>query len=97
MNTPEVGTFSVYVHFPYCDVRCTYCDFNTYIVKTLPTHTYTQAVLAELEQRRADYEHWKLTSIYFGGGTPSLWGAEGVGAVISELFDVFPKRTEHVE
>ena len=97
MNLPDVGTFGVYVHFPYCEVRCTYCDFNTYIVQALPTRAYTQAVLAELNVRRTDYQEWKLTSIYFGGGTPSLWGPVGVGAILRGLYDAFPNRTEHVE
>lgn len=97
MNIPAPGTFSVYVHFPYCEVRCTYCDFNTYVVDNLPTKAYTKAVLTELDSRRSDYEAWTLTSIYFGGGTPSLWGPSGVGKVISALCAAFPRQTEHLE
>jgi oxygen-independent coproporphyrinogen-3 oxidase len=97
MNVPAVGTFGVYVHFPYCEVRCTYCDFNTYVVESLPTQLYTRAVLAELNERQHDYRQWKLTSIYFGGGTPSLWGPSGVGTILRGLYDAFPNRTEHIE
>ena len=89
--------FGIYVHFPYCEVRCTYCDFNTYVVESLPTQAYTKAVLSELADRRDDYSQWTLTSIYFGGGTPSLWGPEGVGAVLREIYASFPNRTPHVE
>ncbi len=76
-------TASVYVHVPYCVERCRYCDFNVTRRTHIPRDEYTRAVLAEGAARSAALTGRRLESVYFGGGTPSLWGAEGVGAVLA--------------
>ncbi len=75
-------TASVYVHFPYCVERCRYCDFNVARKRVVPREAYADAVLAELALRLPEVAPRRLESLYFGGGTPSLWGAEAVGRVI---------------
>lgn len=95
---PESGTpsphspFSLYIHIPYCGQRCPYCDFNTYVEAKIPETTYTEALLAELRYR-AQLPSWrgrKMQSIFFGGGTPSLFQAESLGAVVSAAREHFP-------
>jgi len=89
--------FGLYVHFPYCIQRCTYCDFNTYVVDAIPTGDYTEAVLTEGARRAQDYASWRLATVYFGGGTPSLWGAAGVGRVLRAASQWFPHRAPELE
>lgn len=69
---PDYG-FGVYLHWPYCARICPYCDFNVYAAKTRKTDALFDAMLADLAaQARALPNHPALTSIFFGGGTPSL-------------------------
>ena len=91
------STASVYVHFPYCTVRCRYGDFNVAIRSRVPAEPYTRAVLAEGEARASAFSGRQLVSAYFGGGTPSLWGAVGVGEVIAGIRRWFPSRREDLE
>jgi oxygen-independent coproporphyrinogen-3 oxidase len=81
--------FGVYVHIPYCVKKCPYCDFNSYGVgKRIPEGEYVEAVLRELELYREPIEGVPLTSIFFGGGTPSLFSAEGIGRIVSRILDI---------
>lgn len=79
--------FSAYVHLPYCVRRCPYCDFNTYAVNSIPEQSYTEALLAEIESasRNPLWQDRSITTIFFGGGTPSLFGPES----FSRLIDAF--------
>ena len=80
-------TLSYYVHIPYCARRCGYCDFNTYVPSELKegaslddvSRDYIDAVLLELEGSPRD----RVSTIFFGGGTPTLLPPEDLGRVIS--------------
>jgi oxygen-independent coproporphyrinogen-3 oxidase len=88
-----VSDIGVYIHFPYCLSKCPYCDFASRAEKVIPQERYTRAVLRELRERAPEFAGRRAVSIYFGGGTPSLWDAEGVDAVLREVrtrFDVAP-------
>jgi len=65
--------FGVYIHFPYCLSKCPYCDFASRAEKVIPQRRYTDAVLRELDTRSREFGGREAVSIYFGGGTPSLW------------------------
>lgn len=78
--SPPLG---VYLHFPYCLKKCPYCDFNSHALAPEQTR-YTEAVLAEL-RRRADLRLGAAVSVYFGGGTPSLWAPREVGRVLEAI------------
>jgi oxygen-independent coproporphyrinogen-3 oxidase len=83
----------VYIHFPYCLSKCPYCDFASRAEKVIPQERYTEAVLRELRVRAAEFGDREAVSVYFGGGTPSLWDPEQVGRVLREaraLFRVTP-------
>src|SRR5688572_30661211 len=79
-TTPSVG---VYVHFPWCVKKCPYCDFLSVPVaqRDIPHQAYADAVLAELAARRAELGPLSLRSVFFGGGTPSMWQAAQLGRV----------------
>lgn len=70
----------VYVHFPYCEKKCPYCDFNSHAVAH-DDAAYADAVIRELEGRAHELGEGPVRSLYFGGGTPSLWAPEQVGRV----------------
>jgi oxygen-independent coproporphyrinogen-3 oxidase len=90
-------SFHAYVHIPFCTVRCGYCDFNTY------TSTELNGDLKsgfhehlELEIRRSrelldksGYASRQLSTVFFGGGTPSLFSSQQFAAVLTELRDTF--------
>lgn len=87
--------FSVYVHIPYCDSKCPYCDFNSYAVKRWPEEEYGNALVAEL--RRASGEAaWReraVGTVFFGGGTPSLFAPESIRRVIETIFELWPSES----
>jgi putative oxygen-independent coproporphyrinogen III oxidase len=91
------GELGIYVHFPYCRARCPYCDFRVDVVREIPGRAYLEAVLAELAGRAwgVDDEHRRLRSIYFGGGTPSLWEAEAIARIIDAATQTY--RTAEAE
>ena len=64
---------SLYIHLPWCVRKCPYCDFNSHERSgALPEAAYLAALLADLEQEMPDVQQREITSIFFGGGTPSL-------------------------
>ena len=85
---------SLYVHMPWCVRKCPYCDFNSHAVpEQLPAEEYIRALLADLETDLPLVWGRPVQSIYFGGGTPSLFKAGLVGEFLSSvkaLLDVRP-------
>src|SRR5882672_9209247 len=73
----------LYVHFPFCGVRCPYCDFAVDTRADIPHDAYADTVIAEIDARRGWFDGaGPLVSIYFGGGTPGLWRPDAVARVI---------------
>lgn len=98
----QPDSFHAYVHIPFCEVRCGYCDFNTYTqselgdVKRSEFHLplmqeieFAQRVLTDSEIHLP-----KLTSVFFGGGTPSLFQAEQISAILEKLRASFGLEAE---
>ncbi len=84
----SAGGGGVYVHFPYCAHRCVYCDFTLQTPKRIPQRRYTDGVLAELARRLdGGWQGWQgpARSLYFGGGTPSLWALDQLGRVVAAV------------
>jgi oxygen-independent coproporphyrinogen-3 oxidase len=76
----------VYVHFPFCRSICPYCDFAVEVAAELPHERYARAILVELELRAGEFEGLgPVRSVFFGGGTPSLWDPVWVGNVLRGL------------
>lgn len=90
---------SVYVHFPYCLKKCPYCDFNSYGTSrdAVPHGPYADAILRELEARAESLGGRKLISIFFGGGTPSLWEPRELGRVLAGVRSAFSVVSEDLE
>lgn len=81
----------MYVHFPWCLKKCPYCDFLSVASERgeIPEQRYTAQVCREVAQRSEIAIGRPLASVFFGGGTPSLWGARGIGAVLSAIREHF--------
>lgn len=78
--------FGLYVHIPYCLQRCSYCDFATYVYdQIMPPEKYVELLKQELRHRRSLIPDQPLTSIYFGGGTPSLLPPNLILSLLAEL------------
>ena len=76
---------SLYVHMPWCVRKCPYCDFNSHTVPdALPADEYIRALVADLEQDLPLVWGRPVQSIYFGGGTPSLFSAEQIASFLSD-------------
>ncbi len=80
--------FGIYIHIPYCIQRCHYCDFATYVQdQILPPAKYFELLKKEFFQNRNLFKQTQLTSLYFGGGTPSLVPPELIADFIYFLSD----------
>src|SRR5437879_8407016 len=77
---------ALYVHIPWCVKKCPYCDFNSHQVRgDVPERAYVEALVSDLEIALPDVWGRRVYSIFFGGGTPSLFSAAAIEALISEF------------
>jgi putative oxygen-independent coproporphyrinogen III oxidase len=86
-----VPPLALYVHMPWCVRKCPYCDFNSHVVPAagLPERAYLAALLDDLEFAARDCAGRELVSVFFGGGTPSLFAAESVGRILEQAGRLF--------
>lgn len=104
------NSIAIYVHIPYCTTKCPYCDFNSYAIipstdkafqnrfAEFQEQKYADALIAELRYQ-ASNPGWNARSchsLFFGGGTPSLFSAEQLNRIITAIFSHFPP-TQNVE
>ena len=77
---------ALYVHLPWCVQKCPYCDFNSHAMRdALPERIYRQSLLADLDQTLAESAGRAISSVFFGGGTPSLFSAQTIAAVLQAM------------
>ncbi len=80
---------ALYIHWPFCLAKCPYCDFNSHVRETIPQARFAAALRRELAWEAARLGRRRLTSIFFGGGTPSLMAPDTVAALISDARSLF--------
>jgi putative oxygen-independent coproporphyrinogen III oxidase len=81
---------ALYAHFPWCVQKCPYCDFNSYgLRESLPEERYVAALAADLEAQYPQVAGRPLVSVFFGGGTPSLFPPAAIGRVIEHIRAAF--------
>lgn len=88
--------FALYVHWPFCLKKCPYCDFNSHVRSSIDHAHWCKALLKELDHYGAETEGRTLTSVFFGGGTPSLMKADTVTQVLDKVGDYW-KISEGLE
>ncbi|MEE9413054.1 MAG: radical SAM family heme chaperone HemW [Methylococcales bacterium] len=83
LNAPPVG---LYVHMPWCIQKCPYCDFNSHALHSdLPEAIYIEALTLDLEQEKPRLGSRQITSLFIGGGTPSLFSAESISELLQHI------------
>ena len=90
-NTPDFG---LYIHWPFCLSKCPYCDFNSHVVSAVDEEKWQKAMLSELSYMadlsdQSRYGRRPLTSIFVGGGTPSLMPVALLGRLIERAEKLF--------
>lgn len=95
----DLAPLGVYIHFPYCLQKCPYCDFVSFATErpAIDHRGYADAVIAELSARRKALSQRRLTSVFVGGGTPSLWEPEELGRVLAKVREAFSDVASDVE
>ena len=82
LNLPPL---SLYIHIPWCIKKCPYCDFNSHVATSvIPEADYVKAVIEDLKNDLPWVQGRRLHSIFFGGGTPSLFSGFSIGAILRE-------------
>ena len=77
---------ALYIHIPWCVRKCPYCDFNSHEARgAVPEGRYGEALLADLEQALPLVWGRRVYSVFFGGGTPSLFSARSIDAVLAAV------------
>ena len=76
-------SLALYIHWPFCVSKCPYCDFNSHVRETVDQQAWREALLRDLAHEAQAFPGGPLTSIFFGGGTPSLMAPQTVAALIA--------------
>jgi oxygen-independent coproporphyrinogen-3 oxidase len=85
---------AVYIHWPFCKSKCPYCDFNSHVRENISQHDWKAALLAELETMARHVQGRRVTSIFFGGGTPSLMPPDTAQALIERVHTLWDTSTD---
>ena len=81
----QSGGFSLYLHWPFCQSKCPYCDFNSHVAETIDQTRWQAAYLSEIARLGAETRGRVLQTVFFGGGTPSLMQPSLVSAVLEKI------------
>jgi oxygen-independent coproporphyrinogen-3 oxidase len=82
---------SLYVHIPWCEKKCPYCDFNSHAVKgVIPESDYVSALIKDLTQELCRVRGRRLESVFIGGGTPSLFSGETISDLLAGIRLLLP-------
>jgi oxygen-independent coproporphyrinogen-3 oxidase len=81
----QQGGFGLYIHWPYCEAKCPYCDFNSHVSQSIDQRAWRDAYLRELARGAEETKGRVLNAVYFGGGTPSLMDPDTVADVITAI------------
>ena len=84
-----MAQFGIYIHWPFCESKCPYCDFNSHVSGTVDQSAWRDAYLAELDRYAIETQDRVVTSVFFGGGTPSLMAADTVAAVLQRIHSLW--------
>lgn len=90
----QQGGFGLYIHWPFCAAKCPYCDFNSHVAAEIDHSRWERAYLSEIERVSAETARRTLTTVFFGGGTPSLMAPEVVANVITKIRASWPMAND---
>lgn len=81
---------ALYIHLPWCVKKCPYCDFNSHAAHNLPEADYIDALLRDLERALPEIWGRRLDTVFFGGGTPSLFSVAGIDRILTAVRTLTP-------
>ena len=90
----QQGGFGLYVHWPFCQAKCPYCDFNSHVAAQIDQTRWRDAYLSEIKRISTLVPDRTLNTIFFGGGTPSLMQPEIVADVIDAARAAWPTAND---
>ena len=90
MQDWQHGGFGLYLHWPFCQSKCPYCDFNSHVAARIDQPRWQRAYLTEIDRIGAETAGRVLNSVFFGGGTPSLMEPDLVAAVLERVRATWP-------
>ncbi|WP_322893198.1 MULTISPECIES: radical SAM family heme chaperone HemW [unclassified Yoonia] len=90
----EYGGFGLYIHWPFCQAKCPYCDFNSHVVAQIDQKAWEEAYLSEISRLGAQTQGRVLRSVFFGGGTPSMMDPGLVDAVLTRVRATWPMAND---
>ena len=79
----------LYIHIPFCKVKCVYCDFYSITKREKQIPLFTECLLKEIDLYKEYSEKWSFDTIFFGGGTPSILPAKYLEQILQKLHDTF--------
>ncbi|NDR57526.1 radical SAM family heme chaperone HemW [Aliiruegeria sabulilitoris] len=82
--------FGLYLHWPFCQSKCPYCDFNSHVAASIDQARWADAYVRQISLAAGLVPDRKLDSVFFGGGTPSLMAPETVGLILEEIRKTWP-------
>lgn len=85
MSDWQSGGFGLYLHWPFCQSKCPYCDFNSHVSASISQQDWQRAYLKEIDRYGAETGERVLQTVYFGGGTPSLMDPDLVASIIAKI------------
>lgn len=88
------GGFGIYIHWPFCEAKCPYCDFNSHVSRSIDQAAWKAAYLSELKRYAEETKGRTVTSVFFGGGTPSLMNPDTVAEVIAQIKTLWPTAND---
>ena len=94
MDDWQNGGFGLYLHWPFCQSKCPYCDFNSHVAARIDQSRWKRAYLAEIDRLAAETPGRVLRSVFFGGGTPSLMDPDLVAAILERIRASWPQSND---
>ncbi|AXI44626.1 coproporphyrinogen III oxidase [Sulfitobacter sp. SK012] len=88
------GGFGIYIHWPFCEAKCPYCDFNSHVARHIDQAAWRDAYLTELKRAASEVPGRIVNAVFFGGGTPSLMDPDTVAEVIAEIRRLWPTSND---
>ncbi|WP_353535577.1 radical SAM family heme chaperone HemW [Cognatishimia sp. WU-CL00825] len=85
----QSGGFGLYIHWPFCQAKCPYCDFNSHVSRKIDQSRWLRAYLAEIDRVGKLTKGRVLNSVFFGGGTPSLMDPDIVASIIEKIYSTW--------
>jgi oxygen-independent coproporphyrinogen-3 oxidase len=87
MPLPPLG---LYIHLPWCERKCPYCDFNSHETQRVPEEQYRQVLLQDLRDDMRLRQGREIETLFIGGGTPSLFSAKAISLLMREIAQIIP-------